>query len=66
MKIESQGITISLTKEEITDLWNIILFAFDWQDSEITKDKPKMNDSELKLANELYDILNKFVKGDFE
>jgi hypothetical protein len=25
-----------------------------------------MNDSELKLANELYDILNKFVKGDFE
>lgn len=59
MKIESQGITISLTKEEIEDLWNIIMFAFDWQDSEITKDKPKMNDSELKLAKELDNVLRK-------
>ena len=59
MRIKSEGITISLEQREIVDLWNIIMFAFDWQDSELTKDKPKMNKSELELAKELLDILDK-------
>ena len=59
MRIESKGITITLEQEEIIDLWNIIMFAFDWQDSEITKDKPKMTERELQLAHELFDILDK-------
>lgn len=59
MKVNSKGIQIELEQDELDDLWNIIMFARDWQDSDVTKNKPKMTDSELKLADDLLDILNK-------
>ena len=59
MKVESNGITIHLEQDEVVDMWNIIMFALDWQSSELTKDKPKMNEHELKLANELQETLDK-------
>ena len=59
MKAESNGITIYLEKDEIVDLWNIIMFAFDWQKYAEKNEKPTMNESELKLANEILDVTNK-------
>jgi len=59
MTVESNGITIHLEKNEIENLWNIVMFAFDWQEYAEKNGKPTMRESELKLAKEIVDITDK-------
>lgn len=54
MKINSECISIELKQNEIIYLWNIIMFALDWQESDNTS---KMTDNELKMAKKLADLL---------
>ena len=59
MEITCNEIKIVLTKDEIEDFKNIVLFALDLQAERDKENKPCMYESELKLANELVDILEK-------
>lgn len=57
MKIESQGITIHLEQEEITDFVNIIMFARDYYYDKEKAGIQTMTTSELRLSKQLVDIL---------
>lgn len=61
MKWRTDRIEIILTEvdDEIVDLWNIVEFAFDWEDYAKQNGKSQMNERELKLANELVDLSEK-------
>lgn len=59
MRIESNGITIYLEKDEIQDFWNIVMFALDWQGYAEKNGKSTMTENELKLANKLAEITDK-------
>ena len=58
MTIESNGIIITLESHEVNTLYQIVLFALDY--NEIKKQSlygEVLNEKELKLANQLCDIL---------
>lgn len=60
MQTRAKEIIITLENEnEAQDLWNIIMFAFDWNGYAKENGKSTMNDREEKMANELVDLLEK-------
>lgn len=60
MQTRAKEIIITLENEnEAQDLWNIIMFAFDWNGYAKENNKSTMNDREEKMANELVDLLEK-------
>lgn len=59
MRVESNGITIHLERDEIMDFWNVIMFALDWQNYAEKNGKSTMTESELSLANKLAEITDK-------
>ena len=60
MRYELSDLTITFEKEEIGLLWNIVMFALDWQNSELTKNESKMTDKELELARKLESLTNEY------
>ena len=60
MQTRAKEIIITIENEnEAQDLWNIIMFAFDWNGYAKKNDKSTMNDREEKMANELVNLLEK-------
>lgn len=59
MKVETNGIRINLTQDELDLMLNIVEFALDLHEERYKQDKPCMTDSELYLANELVNILQR-------
>ena len=53
MRIELEGITISLDKDEIEDFYNVVMFALDLDAKE-----HRMTKAELSLAQKLADVTN--------
>lgn len=60
MKVETNGLKIVLDADEISDFWNIILFAKDLHNERSKKGEGCMSQSELQLANKLIEITEKF------
>ena len=60
MRVRSSGLTIELSEDEIGLLWNIVMFALDWQSYATKNDVAStMTEDELKLAKELEQITDK-------
>lgn len=57
MKIETKGIQINLTQDELDLMLNIVEFSLDLHEERYKQNKPCMTDSELYMAKELVNIL---------
>jgi len=44
MKLFTTNLVIELNEEEIYMLWDALMFALDWQHSELTKNEAKMSE----------------------
>ena len=58
MKITTNGINIELEQDEIVVLWNVIMFARDYHSLQEKQHKFGMNQSELKLCQDLLKVLD--------
>ena len=61
MKCKTETLTIILNENEIDDFWNIIMFAKDLHNERTNKKEGCMTTSELKLANEIISVVEKFI-----
>ena len=61
MKCKTETLSIILKEDEIADFWNIVMFAKDLHYQKTGKNESCMNSSELKLANAIINVLEKFI-----
>ena len=61
MKCRTETISIVLNENEITDFWNIIMFAKDLHVERISKNECCMTTTELKLVDEMIKVVEKFI-----
>lgn len=61
MKAEATQLVITLEEDEVWTFLNIVSFALDFQEEREEQKKCCMNQSELKLAKELDDLVKKLV-----
>ncbi len=61
MKAKATQLVITLEEDEVWTFRNIVLFALDFQEERDEQKKCCMNQSELKLAKELEDLMKKLV-----
>lgn len=61
MKCGAEKLTIVLDENEIDAFWNIIMFAKDLHAERTKRNESCMTESELKLANELISVTEKFI-----
>lgn len=61
MKCKAETLSIVLNENEIDDFWNIIMFAKDLHAERTSKKESCMSTSELKLADEIISVVEKFI-----
>lgn len=61
MKCKAETLSIVLNENEIDDFWNIIMFAKDLHAERTEKNVSCMTTNELKLANEIISVIEKFI-----